>query len=73
MTHARIYQQGVKAFLDAIPLGGNPHDPAVKSDAHEAWEDGWLDANRSRWRRHAFEMAVRASVKPLRASSIGSA
>jgi hypothetical protein len=68
MTHARIYQQGVKAFLDAAPLGGNPYAPEVNADAHEAWEDGWLDANRSRWRRHAFEMALRTSGKPSRMS-----
>lgn len=45
MTSARIYQHGVKAFLDAKPLSGNPYDPAVNSEAHDAWEDGWLVKN----------------------------
>ena len=59
MTHARIYQHGVKAFLDAKPLSFNPYDPAVNLDEYEAWEDGWHDANRSRERMHALEMKPR--------------
>jgi hypothetical protein len=72
MSHARIYQHGVKAFIEAKPLSGNPYDSAVNSEAHEAWEDGWLDANHSRWRSHAFEMTMRAYAKSSRPTFVGS-
>ncbi len=63
MTRARIYQHGIKACLEAKPLGGNPYDPSVNSEEHEAWNDGWLDANHARWRRHSLEIAALQFVK----------
>ena len=71
MVHARIYQQGVKAFLSAKPLSGNPYDPAINAEAHEAWDDGWLDANHTRCRWHAIETAMRAFARPMRPISMG--
>jgi hypothetical protein len=62
MTHARIYQQGVKAFFNAKPLGSNPFDSAVNSASHEAWKDGWLVANHSRWRWYSSLAAMRVYV-----------
>lgn len=70
MTHARIYQQGVKAFFNAKPLGRNPYDSAINSEAHEAWKDGWLDANHSRWRLYASLAAMRAYVSKDAISAI---
>jgi hypothetical protein len=72
MTHARIYQHGVKAFLDAKPLSFNPYDPAVNLDEYAAWEDGWLGANHSRGRMRALEMKLRALAKSSRQAFLGS-
>ncbi len=52
MTHARVFQHGVKAYLDCKLLCSNPYEPAVDPEAHEAWRDGWLDARRARRRIH---------------------
>jgi ribosome modulation factor len=70
MTHTQIYRQGVKAFLDGKPLSVNPYDPAVNSEAYEAWRDGWRDANHSRWRR--LEMAACTYANPSRQAGVGS-
>jgi hypothetical protein len=71
MPHARIYQHGVKAFLRATSLSGNPYDSAVNLEQHDAWEDGWLDASRSRSRMHAFERALRQYAKFSPTSFVG--
>ena len=63
MTHARIYQHGVRAFLDAKTLSDNPYNLMVNLEAYEAWKDGWLDANHSLERMHALEMKLRAFAK----------
>ena len=65
MTYARCYQQGLKAYLHARLLNGNPYDCAAYPVAHDAWRDGWLDANRARRRAHAFEIAARLYAKTM--------
>jgi hypothetical protein len=60
MTQACIYQQGMRDYLRGIPLSGNPYNPAICMEAHDAWKDGWLDASRARGRLRALEMAARA-------------
>jgi hypothetical protein len=72
MTHARIYQHGVKAFLDAKTLSDNPYDPAVNLDEYEAWEHGWLDAKHSSGRLQALEMNLRALARSSRPTFVGS-
>lgn len=62
MTQAYIYQHGMRAYLEGVPLSGNPYNPALGIDAHEAWKDGWLDASRARGRRRALENAARAQA-----------
>ena len=56
MTHAQVYQHGIKAFIDGNPLSDNPYRLSCR-EAHEAWADGWLEASRARWRIHAMEIA----------------
>jgi ribosome modulation factor len=63
MTHAQIYQHGMKAYIAGAPLSDNPYDQSAL-DAHEAWADGWLEASRARWRIHALEIASRPLAKP---------
>jgi ribosome modulation factor len=63
MTHAQIYQHGMKAYIDGRPLSDNPYDQSAL-DAHEAWADGWLEASRARWRIHALEIAACPLTKP---------
>ena len=63
MTHAQIYQHGMKAYISGASLSDNPYDQSAM-DAHEAWADGWLEASRARWRIHALEIAARPHVKP---------
>jgi hypothetical protein len=60
MTHAYVYQHGMRGYLEGIPLSGNPYNPAICIEAHEAWKDGWLDASRARGRLRALEIAARS-------------
>jgi len=60
MTHASIYQHGMRDYLEGIPLSRNPFDRIISIEAHEAWRDGWLDASRARGRVLALEIAVRS-------------
>ena len=70
MTYARVYQHGMKAFIDGHPLGDNPYLLAC-AEAHEGWANGWLDASHSRWRTHALEIAGRPQIKPsMRATNL---
>jgi hypothetical protein len=51
MTHIYyVEQQGMKDYLDGIPISRNPYDRSISVGAHEAWIDGWLDASRARGR-----------------------
>jgi hypothetical protein len=59
MTHACIFQHGIRAYLEGLPLNGNPYNPASCFDEHEAWRDGWLDASRARERARAIKIASR--------------
>jgi len=71
MTHAQIYQHGMKAYVDGHSLGGNPYDQSAHREAHKAWTDGWLEASRARWRIHALEIAARPLAKPsMRAGNL---
>jgi hypothetical protein len=58
MTHAHIYQLGMKAYLFGRTLTDCPYDPALCSEAYDAWRDGWLDASRAHWRRHSLAIAA---------------
>jgi hypothetical protein len=69
MTHAQVYQHGMKAFIDGIPLTGNPFDSALSPKTHQGWADGWLDARQARWRFHAHEILARLSMYPAFASA----
>ncbi len=71
MTYARCYQQGVKAYLHSKLLNGNPYNCAVYPEAHDAWKDGWLDANHARRRVHALEAAARVYAKTLQPALYG--
>lgn len=69
MTYARVYQQGIKAFLDGIPLAGNPYNGLVCVETCDAWSDGWHDANHARWRIHSRKNPAHSNVHPpLRAA-----
>ena len=58
MTRAHLYELGMKAYLAGNTLTGCPFDLAICSEAYDAWKDGWLDASRARWRRHARVVAA---------------
>jgi hypothetical protein len=60
VTNASIYQHGMRAYLEGIPLSRNPYDRMISIVTHEAWRDGWLDASRSRRRILALEIAARS-------------
>ncbi|MGO9674203.1 MAG: hypothetical protein ACLPSF_08575 [Methylocella sp.] len=64
MTHAQIYQHGMKAYIAGDHLSDNPYDQTVCLEAHEAWTDGWREASRARWRIHALEIAAHPLNKP---------
>ena len=64
MTHASIYQHGMRDYLEGIPLSRNPYDPVISIEAHEAWKDGWLDASRARGRLLALATAGRSYASP---------
>ncbi len=68
MTHARLYQHGVKAYRTGQPLNCNPYDFDVCSEAHEGWKEGWLDASHEHRRRHAPEAANPS--RPIRVDRI---
>lgn len=38
------YGEGRAAYFDGVALGENPYCPGLQLDYHEAWSDGWLDA-----------------------------
>ena len=59
MTYAQCYQQGAKAYLHSKLLDGNPYNFVIYPEAHDAWKDGWFDANHTRRRAHASEIAAR--------------
>jgi ribosome modulation factor len=59
MTKAHIYELGAKAFLAGQTLAFCPYDAISSSGAHDAWKDGWLDANRANWRAHKFAIVAR--------------
>jgi ribosome modulation factor len=73
MTHAQIYQNGIKAYIDGRSLRDNPYDQSACREACEAWTEGWLEASRARWRIHALEIAARPHVKPSMRAGILSA
>jgi hypothetical protein len=51
MTHAYyVEEHGTRDYREGIPLSGNPYNPAIAVDAHEAWRTGWLEASRARGR-----------------------
>jgi hypothetical protein len=50
----------MRGYLEGIPLSGNPYNPVICIEAHEAWKDGWLDASRARGRLRALEIAARS-------------
>jgi hypothetical protein len=56
MTHAQIYQHGMNAYIEGVSLNGNPYNPTICIEAHEAWTDGWLDASRARGRFLALKV-----------------
>lgn len=64
MTLAHVYELGMKAYLVGATLTDCPYDPANYSKAYDAWRDGWLDATRARWRRHALAVAAHRHAKP---------
>lgn len=64
MTHAQIYQHGMKAYIEGSPLSGNPYNSATRPEAHDAWSDGWLDAVRARRRIHALQIAGYSHLRP---------
>lgn len=64
MTYAQCYQQGVKAYLHSKLLDGNPYNFAIYPEAHDAWKDGWLDANHAR-RRACFRNSRALYAKAL--------
>lgn len=68
MTSGHIYQHGVKAYLGSKLLNHNPYDRAIYPEAHDAWENGWLDACRSRRRLRAFELVARAYANALQSA-----
>lgn len=57
MSYARFYQHGVKAHSDDRPLSQNPHNVRTHADAHEGWNNGWLDASAAYWRRASPDFA----------------
>lgn len=63
MTHAHIYELGIKAYLAGNTLTDCPYDPTICSKTYDAWRDGWLDASRARWRRHSHAMAALRHAK----------
>jgi hypothetical protein len=66
MMYGHAYQHGFRANLDfKALLNGNPYNPAVHPEAHDAWEDGWHYASRARRRMHAFGIAAGAYAKTL--------
>ena len=62
MTHAHIYELGMKAYLAGNTLTGCPYDSAICSEAYDAWKDGWLDARRAHWRRFAAHRHAKTSL-----------
>ena len=58
MTHAFVYQDGMRSYVEGAPLSANPYNPAFSSEAYEAWKDGWLEASRARGRLRALEIAA---------------
>jgi ribosome modulation factor len=71
MTHAQIYQNGIKAYIDGRSLGDNPYDQSANWEAYEAWTEGWREASRARCRIHALEIAAHPHVKPsMRAANL---
>jgi len=43
MTYGHAYQHGFRANLDfKALLNGNPYNPAVHPEAHDAWEDAGI-------------------------------
>jgi hypothetical protein len=70
MTHAQIYQHGMKAYIAGDSLKDNPYDHDACFEAHEAWTDGWLEASRARWRLHALEIAARPQNRSARAAPL---
>jgi ribosome modulation factor len=71
MTHAQIYQHGMKAYIDGHALTDNPYTQSACCEAREAWTDGWREASRARWRIHAAETAARPHMKPsIRAANL---
>lgn len=42
MQYNKYYQIGFDAYYDGVPLSQNPYPSA--SYFHDAWEDGWIDA-----------------------------
>jgi hypothetical protein len=63
MTHAQMYQHGMKAYIDGNPLSGNPYNSPVCPEAGKAWSDGWLEASRAWWRIHAVATAGQSHIK----------
>jgi len=53
----------MKAYLADNTLTGCPFDLAICSEAYIAWKDGWLDASRAHWRRHARAVAAHRRAK----------